>query len=92
MFSFAMILIRLTMAERKRFGDLLRESTFDQAASLDLRLGELHRGFEWVDIGLTMLPHHDIFNRYRQRRSPPKYRHTVAVMESPSWRPLTQAT
>jgi len=49
------------------------------AAKLEMRIGRVNQGFEWVDLGLALLPHHEIFNRYRLRRTTPRYRHTTAI-------------
>jgi len=50
-------------------------------------IGRLHRGFEWVDLQLALVPHHDIFNRYRQRRPQARFRHTAAVEDFTDLRP-----
>jgi transcription-repair coupling factor (superfamily II helicase) len=35
-----------------------------------LRLGHLSHGFQFRDISVALLPHHEIFKRYKQRREP----------------------
>ena len=45
----------------------------------ELLIGRLNAGFEVPEIGLALVPHHELFHRYQQRRTLPRYRHTGLV-------------
>ena len=55
-------------AERQRFGELLAERAGAVPKSMHLKIGMLHRGFEWASLGMTVVAHHEIFHRHSQRR------------------------
>ncbi|NOZ23860.1 MAG: transcription-repair coupling factor [Planctomycetes bacterium] len=54
-------------AERDRLEKLI-EGKIADPAKLSLEIGRLTRGFEFVDLKLAVLPHHEIFQRYQLRR------------------------
>ncbi|MEW6355834.1 MAG: transcription-repair coupling factor [Planctomycetota bacterium] len=54
-------------AERERLNQLIEGKTTDRA-KLFLEIGRLTRGFEFGDLKLAILPHHEIFQRYQLRR------------------------
>ncbi len=66
-------------AEAKRFRDLLRNEGLAGKKAPETRIGRLTEGFELPSLGLALVPHHQIFHRYRQRREKPRYRHVSPV-------------
>ena len=52
--------------ERQRFEQVLDEH-FPQRPRIRSEIGVIQRGFRWRDIAIV--PHHEIFSRYRQRRT-----------------------
>ncbi len=56
--------------ERERFSELLREQSIEPKdhPNLSLLLGEMESGFAVDEIGLEVLPDHEIFRRYRGNR------------------------
>ncbi|MFQ5805258.1 MAG: transcription-repair coupling factor [Phycisphaerae bacterium] len=52
--------------ERQRFEDLLDELP-ERPARVRTTVGVIHRGFRWD--GTAFVPHHELFHRYRQRRT-----------------------
>jgi len=67
------------VGERERLQELLRDADFAQAARLEYCDGFLSTGFEFADLRLACVGHHEIFNRYAQRRRP---RRPTAPIES----------
>jgi len=65
--------------ERQRLIELLADSSLLQEDRFQIRLGRLNHGFDWADLSLALLAHHEIFHRYRQRRVAPRFRHTRAI-------------
>ena len=65
--------------ERQRLMELLDKSSVVQSPRFEIRIGRLNHGFDWTDLSLALLTHHEIFRRYRQRRVTAKYRHTRSV-------------
>ncbi|MBI5366958.1 MAG: transcription-repair coupling factor [Planctomycetes bacterium] len=55
-------------AEEERLRDLLREEKLAGDARLQARQGRLAHGFSLPELGLAILPHHELFHRYRLRR------------------------
>jgi len=70
------IVLCANSGERQRLEELLAASTTLDDPRFEIRLGRLNRSFDWSDISLALLAHHEIFNRYRQRRTVARYRHT----------------
>ena len=68
-----------TAGERDRLVEMLAESKVADRPNFELRLGRLNHGFDWTDLSLALLTHHEIFQRYRERRTTARYRHTRAV-------------
>ncbi len=52
--------------EQQRFHELLAELP-DQTTRVHTTIGVMHRGFRWG--GTAYVPHHEVFGRYRQRRT-----------------------
>ncbi len=60
-----------TEGERQRLTEMITESSGGRAPPgepIQVRVGALHRGFEWAATRTLVVPHHDIFHRHRQRR------------------------
>jgi transcription-repair coupling factor (superfamily II helicase) len=55
-------------AEKQRFEEIIIDVPPEGNKQLELRLGHLHKGFQFSDIGIAVLAHHEIFHRYQQRR------------------------
>ncbi|MCF6159531.1 MAG: transcription-repair coupling factor [wastewater metagenome] len=55
-------------AERQRFREIVNESPMKGHNNFELRIGNVHKGFQFSDIRIAVLAHHEIFQRYRQRR------------------------
>ncbi len=58
-------------AEEKRFEELLQ----NEGLKIETHIGRLNKGFFFRDIGLLLLPHHEIFRRYKVKREPKKPAH-----------------
>jgi len=65
-------------AEKQRLLELLADSPLP-GDRLEMRLGRVSAGFESPPMGLALIPHHELFHRYQQRRTPPRYRHMTLV-------------
>ncbi len=65
--------------ERERLEELLRDADFARADRIEYHDGFLSAGFEFVDLRFACIGHHEIFNRYAQRRRP---RRPTAPIES----------
>ena len=59
-------------AEANRLSELLsqQEENWKGKTSLLFVEGRLSQGFLWPALGLALVPHHELFNRYVQRRVP----------------------
>lgn len=66
-------------AEEQRFQEIIHTLPAKEDGRLELRIGHLHKGFQFSDIGIAILAHHEIFHRYRQRREPKKPIQTRAI-------------
>lgn len=66
-------------AEEQRFQEIIHTLPAKENGRLELRIGHLHKGFQFSDIGIAILAHHEIFHRYRQRREPKKPIQTRAI-------------
>ena len=53
--------------EQQRFHELLDEQFESPPERVHTRVGVIHRGFRWGTT--TYVPHHEVFGRYRQRRT-----------------------
>ena len=65
--------------ERERLRELTAASPLAENTKFEIRIGRLNHGFDWADLSLAVLPHHELFRRYRQRRTIARYRHTRAI-------------
>ncbi|HLG30199.1 MAG TPA: hypothetical protein VI387_08325, partial [Candidatus Brocadiales bacterium] len=54
-------------AEKQRFHELMGDAAPHLEKRLELRMGHLSHGFQFRDISIALLPHHEIFKRYKQR-------------------------
>ncbi len=54
--------------ECRRLNELVAERGGDSVGSIHIAVGLMHRGFEWTNTGTVVVPHHEIFQRHRQRR------------------------
>ncbi|MFO0795727.1 MAG: transcription-repair coupling factor, partial [Candidatus Brocadiaceae bacterium] len=66
-------------AEEHRFREIIQDSNRKDNKRLELRTGHLHRGFQFSDINIAILAHHEIFHRYEQRRETKKPIQTRAI-------------
>ncbi|MDR4507819.1 MAG: transcription-repair coupling factor [Candidatus Brocadiaceae bacterium] len=66
-------------AEKQRFQEMLCDLSVAEKKRLELRIGYIHRGFQFSDIQLAFLAHHEIFQRYRQRHETKKTIQTRAI-------------
>ncbi|HHT9111498.1 MAG TPA: transcription-repair coupling factor, partial [Candidatus Brocadiaceae bacterium] len=66
-------------AEEQRFREIVHDSYREDGKRLDLCAGHLHRGFQFSDINIAILAHHEIFHRYEQRRETKKPIQTRAI-------------
>ncbi|TLD41546.1 MAG: Transcription-repair coupling factor [Candidatus Jettenia ecosi] len=66
-------------AEEQRFQEIIHTLPAKENGRLELRIGHIHKGFQFSDIGIAILAHHEIFHRYRQRREPKKPIQTRAI-------------
>ncbi|MGR3309634.1 MAG: transcription-repair coupling factor [Candidatus Brocadiales bacterium] len=57
-------------AEKQRLHELSENTAPDLEKRLELRIGHLSHGFQFKDISVALIPHHEIFRRYKQRREP----------------------
>ncbi|MGQ3686120.1 MAG: transcription-repair coupling factor [Candidatus Loosdrechtia sp.] len=56
------------VAEKQRFHEIIDDSPLKDHERLKLCTGHLHKGFQFSDINIAILAHHEIFHRYQQRR------------------------
>lgn len=66
-------------AEEQRFREIINDSGTKRDNRLELRIGHLHGGFQFSDIQIAILAHHEIFHRYQQRRESKKPIQTRAI-------------
>lgn len=66
-------------AEQRRLEELLEDSSIADSLGFETRIGRLNTGFEIPDLRLAVIPHHELFNRYQQRRALPRLRHTGLI-------------
>ena len=67
------------IAEEERFQEIIKDLSIRRNKPLELRIGHLHRGFQFSDIKIAILTHDEIFHRYKQRREPKKSIQTRAI-------------
>ena len=73
------IVLCANSGERDRLTELLGGSPVLADPRFEIRIGRLTHGFDWTDLSLALLTHHEIFQRYRERRALPRYRHRRAA-------------
>jgi transcription-repair coupling factor (superfamily II helicase) len=73
------IVLCANSGERDRLAELLGGSSVLADPRFEIRIGRLTHGFDWTDLSLALLTHHEIFQRYRERRALPRYRHARAA-------------
>jgi len=56
------------VAEEQRFQEIIHDLRFESDKRPELRIGHLSKGFQFSDIQIAILAHHEIFHRYKQRR------------------------
>ena len=56
--------------EQERLGELLADADFPLPDRIEYREGYLTRGFEFPELRLACVGHHEVFSRYSQRRRP----------------------
>jgi len=68
------IVVCANSGERERLEEILAGSPVLEDERFEIRLGRMNRSFDWADLSLALIAHNEIFNRYRQRRVPARYR------------------
>jgi len=68
--------------EQERFRELWASTIGDWPSGLELRVGLMHRGFDWPAGHLAVVGHHEVFHRYQQQR---RIRRTHAARPIESW-------
>jgi transcription-repair coupling factor (superfamily II helicase) len=68
-------------AERQRLRELVAEQEGGDGELLELHVGILHQGFDWVPARTLVVAHHEVFHRYRQRRRLRKF-HAARPLET----------
>jgi transcription-repair coupling factor (superfamily II helicase) len=63
-----LILLCQNDAEASRFATLVERELPRIHAKLHIRTGDVSRGFQFRDLGLTLLDHHELFHRVRPKR------------------------
>ena len=61
------------VAEEQRFQEIIHDLRIESKKQLELRIGHLSKGFQFSDIQIAILAHHEIFHRYKQRREVKAY-------------------
>ncbi len=56
-------------AERKRLLELLSQAGLSHEPRFEALIGKLNHSFDFRDLGVALLAHHEIFHRYIQRRT-----------------------
>ena len=66
------VVICTNEAEAHRLSELLsqQEPAWREPGTLHICEGRLSQGFIWPDLSLALVPHHQLFSRYVQRRAP----------------------
>jgi len=67
------------VAEEQRFQEIIHDLRIESDKRLELRIGHLSKGFQFSDIQIAILAHHEIFHRYKQRREVKKPIQTRAI-------------
>ena len=67
------------IAEEQRFQEIIHDLRIESNKQLELRIGHLSKGFQFSDIQIAILAHHEIFHRYKQRREVKKPIQTRAI-------------
>jgi len=73
--------------EKRRLSELIDEAGGAPHSAIEMRIGYLHRGFEWRSTRQVFVAHHEIFNRTRPRR---RIRRAEAVRPIESWLELSR--
>lgn len=71
------------ISQRKRMQESLQEFT----GKIDYELGVLHRGFELPDAKLALYTDHEIYNRYKQKKTYEYYPEGEAIVDYESLKP-----
>ncbi|HNQ22233.1 MAG TPA: transcription-repair coupling factor [Phycisphaerae bacterium] len=71
--------------ERRRLAEMIAQTDATAAASIHLTAGVMHHGFEWSAAGTIVVPHHEVFHRYRPIR---RIRRTYASRPIETWEDL----
>ncbi|MBI4223069.1 MAG: transcription-repair coupling factor [Planctomycetes bacterium] len=67
------------IAEEQRFQEIIHDLRIESNKQPDIRIGRLSRGFQFSEIQIAILAHHEIFHRYKQRRELKKPIQTRAI-------------
>src|SRR3990167_23324 len=67
------------IAEEQRFREIIHDLRIESNRQPELRIGHLSKGFQFSDIRVAILAHHEIFHRYKQRREVKKPIQTRAI-------------
>ncbi|MEK7749913.1 MAG: transcription-repair coupling factor, partial [Planctomycetota bacterium] len=67
------------VAEEQRFREIIHDLRIESKKQLELRIGHLSKGFQFSDLQIAILAHHEIFHRYKQRREVKKPIQTRAI-------------
>ena len=67
------------VAEEQRFREIIHDLRIEVKKQPELRIGRLSKGFQFSDIQIAILAHHEIFHRYKQRREVKKPIQTRAI-------------
>ena len=67
------------IAEEQRFQEIIHDLRIESNRQPELRIGHLSKGFQFSDIQIAILAHHEIFHRYKQRREVKKPIQTRAI-------------
>lgn len=67
------------IAEEQRFQEIIHDLRIENNKQPELRIGRLSKGFQFSDIQIAILAHHEIFHRYKQRREVKKPIQTRAI-------------
>lgn len=72
--------------EERRLHEMIAEQNAANARKINTHLGTLHRGFEWSDPPVVVVPHHELFHRQRKTR---RLRKVHASRPLETWTDLT---
>ncbi|MCF6147461.1 MAG: transcription-repair coupling factor [Candidatus Kuenenia sp.] len=73
------IVFCINSAEEQRFKEIISELHVESSEKFELRRGYISQGFRFTDINITILAHHEIFHRYKQRHEIKKPVQTRAI-------------